>query len=574
MRQRKHQRDHKRQTGQYMTPGWLARAIVENLPLDDCRRILEPSCGDGAFLSAIADRFINEDCVNGDCVMPGETATNTELIGIEIEPWLAEQARTLVSRKAGQSGGSLHTEVRTADFFCDYMDVTRLQRESFDLIIGNPPFGGTLDGSIEDVLDKNLGKRLGKKIKKETYAFFIVACLDLLRSGGRLVFVCSNTLLTIPTMTGLRNFLMEHGEVNLYDIHKFSDETTYPMLILDFRKGGQRGQVTRNSVSMSTDAIRSTPNLSWGVTDDLARLFRGPLLGDYFIASSGMTTGKNEFFVRKIVEPHHIIEPYCFEFYDAPMTVAYEMERARLGKLSAKRRQRLAEAEHRGETERRVKISGRDIPLVVQLPDSRYRPYNTANNCLVFSKPTHYIFWEDCGDAVLTYKKTGNWYLRGVGGQPYFGKEGLTWPLVAARFIARYLPAGYILDSGAPCAFLRESIHRSELFFIIGWLLSPLANHILKTVINHTRNIQSKDFERMPYPWWVSVHNRTIIVESIKDMIISAREGKHWSWNDDKVIRLGELFDLQSQDNSDSFHTLSPPTFSEQSELQPNLPIF
>ena len=569
MRQRKHQRDHKRQTGQYMTPEWLARAIVENLPLDDCRRILEPSCGDGAFLSVIADRFINEDGV-----MPGEATKDTELIGIEIEPWLAEQARTLVSRKAGQSGGSLHTEVRTADFFCDYMDVTRLQRESFDLIIGNPPFGGTLDGSIEDVLDKNLGKRLGKKIKKETYAFFIVACLDLLRSGGRLVFVCSNTLLTIPTMTGLRNVLMELGEVKLYDIHKFSDETTYPMLILDFRKGGQSSQVTRNSVSMSTDAIRSTPNLSWGITDDLARFFRGPLLGDYFIASSGMTTGKNELFVRKIVESHRIIEPYCFEFYDAPMTVAYEMERARLGKLSAKRRQRLAEAEHRGETERRVKISGRDIPLVVQLPDSRYRPYNTANNCLVFSKPTHYIFWEDCGDAVLTYKKTGNWYLRGVGGQPYFGKEGLTWPLVAASFIARYLPAGYILDSGAPCAFLREGIHRRELFFIIGWLLSPLANHILKKVINHTRNIQSKDFERMPYPWWVSVHNRATIVESIEAMIISAREGKHWSWNDDEVTRLGELFELQSHDNSDSLHALSLPTFSEQSALQHNFPIF
>ena len=27
---------------------------------------------------------------------------------------------------------------------------------------------------------------------------------------------------------------------------------------------------------------------------------------------------------------------------------------------------------------------------------------------------------------------------------------------------------------------------------------------ILKDVINHTRNIQGKGIERLPYPWWVS----------------------------------------------------------------------
>ena len=379
-----------------MTPEWLARQIVSDIDLGHCRHILEPSCGNGAFLSAIADRVIGEGV--------SRNGQGIQLLGIEIDPRLAEQARRVMGDKALKSQGCFQGKIREADFFRDYLaglsggwansSEETLRRESFDLIIGNPPFGGTFDHSIEDTLDKVLGKRLGRKIKKETYAFFIVASLDLLRPEGRLVFVCSNTLLTIPTMTGLRKLLMEYGEVALTDIQQFSDETSYPMLILDFRKGKHPGRVLRNSRQIDSNLIKATPNLSWGVTDKFAKFFNGPSLGDYFVASSGMTTGKNELFVRPVDQGQKVLEPYLFEFYDAPVTVDYELERARLGKLPPKRRQLLEESESRGDMERRVRVLRRNQPLIVSLPDCRYRPYNKANSRLVFSDPTHYIFWK------------------------------------------------------------------------------------------------------------------------------------------------------------------------------------
>ncbi len=546
MRLRKHERERKRQRGQYMTPLPLAREVVSRLAVESCSRILEPSCGDGAFLDAILERLSRVSIPN---LHDGEI----EVIGIEIDPLLAKKSRAVLeNRLLGEC--SFKFEVRQADFFKEYLSASafdyntnglnRLDHESFDLIVGNPPFGGTFDHAIEDLLDARLGNRLGKKIKKETYAFFIVACLDLLRLGGRLIFVCSDTLLTIPTMTGLRHLLMEYGDVKLHDIERFSSETSYPMTLLDFTKRGHPGRVTRNSEVITSSLIRSTPNLSWGITPDLARLFSGPLLGDYFVASSGMTTGKNELFVRKIDECDRIIEPYHFDFYDAPITLSYELERARLGKLSSKRAHALKTAEARGETEKRLSATLRDEPLTVQLPDPRYRPYNKANNRLLFSNPTHCIYWENQGEAVLTFKQTGNWYLRGVGGQPYFGREGITWPLVATRFNARYIPPGYILDSGAPCAFVRDGVDRDEIFFAIGWLLSPLANRVLKAVINHTRNIQSKDFERMPYPWWVTAEDRAAVVNSVKNMISDASSGKIWTWESERIRRVGDTFAL------------------------------
>ena len=544
MRKRKHEREQKRQRGQYMTPRVLVNDIVQRIPVEECNRILEPSCGDGAFLTRMRDKIREEKSNRSGAV---------EMIGIEIDNALASLCRDRLAGTPHLNTNNVSVDVYESDFFRAYLTgklgdcgstARSLSPGTFDLIVGNPPFGGTFDHSIEDVLDSRLGRRLGKKIKKETYAFFIVACIDLLRPGGRLTFVCSKTLLTIPTMAGLRHFLASSGEVEVVDVVQFSRETSYPMIVLDFVKSGRPGRVSRNGASVDRRAIEATPNLSWGVTSELAPLFDGPLMGDHFVASSGMTTGRNAYFVRPVDESGCLVEPYRFEFYDAPITVGYEARRARLGRLSAQRRASLVAAEARGDKERRVAVRRRRNPLTVKLPDPRYVPYNKANGHLVFSEPTHYIFWEDEGDAVLTYKRTGNWYLRGVGGEPFFRREGLTWQLVASRLIARYLPPGYILDSGAPCAFPRSSRgDGKEILFALGWLLSDLANRVLKTVINHTMNIQSKDVERMPYPWWVTESSREEVIRGVERMIGAAQLGRQWTWEDEEIRYNSMLFD-------------------------------
>jgi len=526
-----------------MTPTPVVRQVLRNVAIRHASRILEPSCGDGRFLREI------QSIVRSSGSDANGTVSAHSIVGVEIDPMLARAIDT--------ESSTPNVKVHVGDFFRWYLTRQSIQAEAgsednplngqFDLIIGNPPFGGTFDHAIEDELDRLLGRRLGRKIKKETYAFFIVACIDLLRDGGQLLFVCSDTLLTIPTMTGLRQYLMEHGSVELTDLREFSVETTYPMVVLDFRKCSEPTSprvVIRNGERVCDAAIRGTPNLSWSITPEFAPLFSGPLLSDYFVASSGMTTGKNEYFIREIDHTGFIEEPYYFRFVDERVTVAHELERARLGRLPTKVRRALEEAEARGDVQRRVRIEPREAPIRLRYPDPDYAPYNKANNRIVFSDPTHAIFWKDDGDAVLTYKKCGNWYLRGVGGQPYFKKEGLTWQLVASRFVPRYLPPGYILDSGAPCAFPREGTERDEMFFVLGWLLSPLANRVLKSVINHTRNIQSKDFERMPYPWWMSRTTKQGVIERVKRMIKAGQSGKQWTWKDRDIRSLGDIFEF------------------------------
>ena len=145
---------------------------------------------------------------------------------------------------------------------------------------------------------------------------------------------------------------------------------------------------------------------------------------------------------------------------------------------------------------------------------------------------------------MLTFKKNGNWYLHGVGGAKHFGREGLTWQLISQTLNARYLPPGYILDSGAPCAFLREGIASDELYFILGWTFSDLCGRLLKDVINHTKNIQGKDFERLPYPFWVTAETKRVVIGRVKAMVAEAQAGRVFRRTDAEVIELGQAFSM------------------------------
>ncbi len=542
----KTQRAKKRQLGQFLTPQPLARQLVETLDLDVDDRVLEPSMGDGAFVIPLIERFM--PLYRGSVAERLAQVLQRNIYGVELDEALFSRCLANIRERWGELPAQ-HNLVCN-DFFRHQFLATEHQRtvteanfgvRTFTHIVGNPPFGGTLDLTIQDELDRIYGFRNGEKIKKETYSFFIVKSLDLLAKDGQLLFICSDTFLTINTMRGLRRLLMSQGEVEIETLTQFSDETNHPMVVLRLAKTGYANQVIVDGERKSRHQIELTDNFSWRISDDYARYFDGPKLGDYIIASSGMTVGKNEYFVRKI-ENGAIIEPYTFEFFEDPITLEREKERARLGRLSASQIEKIRQQTAAGLTRRNVRVVRRAQPVRIAIPHPDYRYYNKGTNEIVYCAPTHVIYWRDHGDAVLTFKKNGNWYLHGVGGQPYFGREGLTWQLIAQNLHMRYLPAGYILDSGAPCAFLRAGIEHDELYFILGWALTNLCNRLLKEVINHTKNIQGKDVERLPYPWWVSAQNKQVAITHVKQMIAAAQQGKRFTRNCAEIKDLDAIY--------------------------------
>ncbi len=532
MSQTKTLRDKKRQWGQFLTPWPLAERLTADLPLTRDSIVLEPSFGDGAFLLPLIDKLL--PLYEGPVFARLEQTLARNVYGAEIDPALYAQCLHNIARRYGTCPAR-HNLV-CADFFQTSFPTC------FDYIVGNPPFGGTIAPEIQDKLDKELGRRGGLKIKKETYSFFIVKSLELLKPNGRLRFICSDTFLTINTMQGLRRLLLDTGAPEVTRLGEFSEETQYAMVVLNFAKTGPASALVLDGKSIPREQIALTGNHSWQMTDDYAPYFTGPKLGDFVVATSGMTIGDNKLFVRPIAGGK-ILEPFEFSFTDVPMTLETEIKHARLGFLSPVQRAQIAAKVCRGETRRTVQVTERQTPLEISLPHPDYKPYNKAGSALVYAPPTHAVYWKDDGDAVLTYKKSGPWYLHGVGGRQHFGREGLTWQLISQTLNTRYLPPGYILDSGAPCAFLQDGIAPDELYFILGWTLSPLCLSLLKNVINHTKNIQGKDFERLPYPFWVSSKMKSEAVARVKALVSEAQAGRVFRWGDAEITAVGGMYE-------------------------------
>lgn len=203
-----------RQQGRYYTPRFLVEAMLR-LALDpllpsNCLsagpplRILDPACGEGAFLLAIAERFSN--------AWKGEETefdrpTPPQLFGVDIDraalamlhgrSSLAMQLRwgdALTGRGLEDSDAVPESAAEESgfapalDWRITFPEVARAG--GFDLVIGNPPY--RRERKSKTFLDRLRRSALGKqwyRARLDLWAYFLHRGLDLLREGGRLAFV-------------------------------------------------------------------------------------------------------------------------------------------------------------------------------------------------------------------------------------------------------------------------------------------------------------------------------------------------------------------------------------------------
>lgn len=552
----KGKRQMKRQMGQFLTPRPLACTLVEKIDLRPEHKVLEPSMGDGSFVLPLIARFMQFYC--GSTREKLAQTLKNNIYGVELDEDLYAQCLRNIENEWGKVPED-HNFVR-GDFLLSDLRDSQGCLIKFDRIVGNPPFGGTINFAYQDALDKQLGFRGGLKIKKETYSFFIVKSMDILDAHGQLSFICSDTFLTIKTMKGLRTFLMSQGDVCVDNLSFFSSEVSQNTVVLRCDKSALSRRVFVNGKNIPCSDIVVTPNYSWKIESNMTKYFQGAKIGDFMTATSGMTVGRNEYFVRDIIDGE-ITETSDFSFYQKQVTLDNAIARSRTGNLSDSVRRKIMRQESCGETVRDLHISPKQNPEKIKIPHPDYCYYNKASKAskgIAYMPPAHVIFWRDEGDAVYTYKKNGNWYLKGIGGKKYFFREGITWNLVSSRLCPRYLPAGYVLDSGAPCAFLAPGIDKQEMFFIIAWALSDLCNHILKTIINHTKNIQGKDFERLPYPFWISGVQKFAAISHVQGIMRDAESGKHISTADERISALNIIFEENDMFDKDESTAQQP----------------
>ncbi len=226
--------------GAYYTPPTLSARLLDlatEAGVDwSVARVLDPSCGGGAFLAPLALRMATSTR-DAD---PGLVLDSIEqrLVGFEIDPfagWMAQvfldAALASLCAAAGRQLGSL---VR----ICDSLEQTA--GEDFDLVVGNPPYGRT---KLSPLLRRKFARSLFGHAN--LYGVFTDLALRFVRKGGVVAFVTPTSFLSGEYFKALRGLLSRQAppaSIDFVERRKgvFADVLQETLLATYKRGGDQR----------------------------------------------------------------------------------------------------------------------------------------------------------------------------------------------------------------------------------------------------------------------------------------------------------------------------------------------
>jgi len=283
--------------GAFYTPAALTRFLARWAIRAADDRVLEPSCGDGAFVAAVRARF----------AMLGVTDLRRRLIGIERQPAEARKALAIAPSAT----------VVTSDFF----DVDPTSFGSIDTVIGNPPYiryHAFTGADREKGLSRARAQGVHLTRLASSWAHFVVHSVSFLGPAGRLALVLPAELLHADYGQPVRELLLRRfGSVIVvaFDRAVFSDAQVDAVLLLASNDHGRGLRVVRLAderaldtldVDAYTDLAPGTPARRWSravdaaagsVYEEVMRSGTAIPLGAIASVDIGFVSGANGFFI-------------------------------------------------------------------------------------------------------------------------------------------------------------------------------------------------------------------------------------------------------------------------------------
>lgn len=210
----------KGKSGQYFTPREIVSFAVKMMDIKNDDLVLDPACGSGGFLLHALDEVRNQ----ADEYYEGDDAekyrfwhdfAQNNLFGIEINDSIARVAKmNMIIHDDG------HTNVIGFDALEDVGKMTEknrgFEKNRFDVIVTNPPFGANVKRSEHPYLEKFALGQNGKKSRdnQKTEILFIERCIDFLKPGtGQMAIVLPDGILTNSSLQYVRDFIMERAQI-------------------------------------------------------------------------------------------------------------------------------------------------------------------------------------------------------------------------------------------------------------------------------------------------------------------------------------------------------------------------
>lgn len=433
--------------------------MVNRLSIQKDDYILEPCAGDGIFIEKILSLY-----------------DKLRIDALDLNP----EAISGLKNKFNNN----EVNIRQADTLLDkFLDTMVYNGGSYTKVIGNPPYGAWQEFKKRDLLKEKYGGYV-----KETYTLFIRRCIDMLKEGGKLVFIVPDTFLALHLHRDTRLKILENTKIEeiLLIPSKFFPGVNFGysnlcIITLLKTKDIKDNAIKIVSIRDSVENLYELTRNNYSVASNLEVVKQEQILNS--VDYSFFIGGDNK--IRRLINESHIklsdIADCVTGFYsgDNKKFIVAKDSLVKGSKGYKVVDHTLVETEFLKKRDILKGLQGRKI----------YIPYLKGGNGILKKETEWYLQWSN--DNVEFYKS--NKASRFQNSQFYF-KEGIGVPMVKSSKINAFLLENRLFDQSIVGIFPHDKKH---LNYLLAFLNSEACNKLLK-VINHTANNSANYLKKLP----------------------------------------------------------------------------
>lgn len=222
--------------GVFYTPPEIARYIVERtlelLPHERLPRVLDPACGDGVLLQAVAEQLVAERWSKARQFAAGKLLRRS-IFGIDQDATAIEASQARLRRV--DTSDTDEPNLRVANTLFD----EPFAAGSFDAVVGNPPYVNVrvLSRTCSEAERRRLRERYRcARGAFDLYVLFIERAFEMLRPGGVCGMIVPNKVATLEYARPCRELLLErttiHHVADVTELGAFRDASVYPYILV------------------------------------------------------------------------------------------------------------------------------------------------------------------------------------------------------------------------------------------------------------------------------------------------------------------------------------------------------
>ena len=201
--------------GQYFTPREIVKFMVKMVGLHHENLTLDPACGSGGFLLHAMDdireqasKFYTEGTT--DHRDHWHDFAEKRLFGIEVNDSIACVAKMNMILHDDGHGNVIGNDALERFDIIDNQH-KGFQKERFDVILTNPPFGAVVKKEEKPYLDSY---ELGKRETQKTEILFLERCFDFLKwETGKLAIIIPDGIVNNSSLQYVRDYIEQHFQI-------------------------------------------------------------------------------------------------------------------------------------------------------------------------------------------------------------------------------------------------------------------------------------------------------------------------------------------------------------------------